>query len=234
MLIILPNVNFLFQLFKKPSNYICKLSTYSLIIHIVWIFYKRWASLASTRGNHRPIQANEALPHDQADDQAVVAAADRLPLSGHERHHLQMRASNFALIQDDSIIFKAQLLPRELEEIWIEIFNYINGLVNLLKPTKMILMALDGVAPRCKMNNQRSRRYRSAQDYKEFMAKFYGYTETADSQENFKNNSISPGTQFMEQLNEMLHFFIQKKISEDDYWKELSIVFTGSDTPGEG
>lgn len=116
-------------------------------------------------------------------------------------------------IQDDSIIFKAQLLPRELEEIWIEIFNYINGLVNLLKPTKMILMALDGVAPRCKMNNQRSRRYRSAQDYKEFMAKFYGYTDTADSQENFKNNSISPGTQFMQQLNAMLHFFVQKKIS---------------------
>jgi len=95
----------------------------------------------------------------------------------------------------------------------VEIFNYINGLVDLLKPTKMILMALDGVAPRCKMNNQRSRRYRSAQDYKEFMAKFYGYTETADSQENFKNNSISPGTQFMEQLNAMLHFFVQKKIS---------------------
>lgn len=38
----------------------------------------------------------------------------------------------------------------------------------------------------------------------------------------------------MNQLNEMLHFYIQKKIQEDDYWKSLSIVFTGSDTPGEG
>ena len=98
----------------------------------------------------------------------------------------------------------------------------------------MVVLALDGVAPRCKMNNQRARRYRSAQDFKEYIEKLYGYTGSVDSQENFKNNSISPGTAFMEQLNRMLHFFIQKKIDEDDYWKSLSVVFTGSDTPGEG
>ena len=118
--------------------------------------------------------------------------------------------------------------------MWVEIFNYINMLVDKLKPTKMIIMALDGVAPRCKMNNQRSRRFRSAQDYKEYIEKLYGYTDIADSQQNFKNNSISPGTSFMQQLNEMLHFFIKKKIEEDQYWKSLSVVFTGSDTPGEG
>ena len=82
----------------------------------------------------------------------------------------------------------------------------------MIKPTKMIILALDGVAPRCKMNNQRSRRFRSAQDYKEYIEKLYGYTDTVDSQENFKNNSISPGTSFMHTLNEMLHFFIEKKM----------------------
>ena len=45
----------------------------------------------------------------------------------------------------------------------------------MLKPTKMIVMALDGVAPRCKMNNQRARRFRSAQEYKDFI-------DIADSQ----------------------------------------------------
>lgn len=30
----------------------------------------------------------------------------------------------------------------------------------------------------------------------------------------------------------MIHFFIQKKIEEDDYWKNVSVVFTGSDCPG--
>ena len=69
-------------------------------------------------------------------------------------------------IQDDSVIFKAQIMPKEFEEIWVEVFNYINNIVNILKPNKMIFLALDGVAPRSKMNNQRSRRFKSARDYK--------------------------------------------------------------------
>jgi 5'-3' exoribonuclease 1 len=32
----------------------------------------------------------------------------------------------------------------------------------------------------------------------------------------------------------MIHFFLLKKIEEDQHWKNLSIIFTGSDTPGEG
>lgn len=138
------------------------------------------------------------------------------------------------LSQDDSIIFKSQILPKELEEIWLEVFNYINMIVNVLKPKKMIVMALDGVAPRSKMNNQRARRFKSARDHKKFMEQFYGFHGESDSQENFKNNSISPGTKFMEQLNKNLDFFIKKKIEEDDYWRSLSIIFTGSDSPGEG
>ena len=80
--------------------------------------------------------------------------------------YLDMNGIIYKCVRDDSIIFKSQILPKELEEIWIEIFNYINLIVNLLKPTKMIFMALDGVAPRSKMNNQRARRFKSARDYK--------------------------------------------------------------------
>lgn len=64
----------------------------------------------------------------------------------------------------------------------------------------MIVMGLDGVAPRAKMNNQRSRRFKSSRDHKTFMENFYGFTDTTESTENFKNNSISPGTAFMEEL----------------------------------
>lgn len=74
------------------------------------------------------------------------------------------------------------------------------------------MMGLDGVAPRSKMNNQRARRFKSAKDYNKQMQQFRGFSENEDSQENFKNNSISPGTKFMYELNSKLHFFIQKKI----------------------
>lgn len=127
---------------------------------------KVWECLAFTLGTVVLMQADEAIPDDQAHDQQGIPAPDRLPLPGYERHHLQVRPRTPPTTQDDSIIFKAQLMPKELEEIWIEVFNYINAIVDLLKPTKTIVLALDGVAPRCKMNNQRSRRFRSAQDYK--------------------------------------------------------------------
>ena len=73
-------------------------------------------------------------------------------------------------------------------------------------------MGLDGVAPRSKMNNQRARRFKSAKDHKKFMEKYYGFSGDTESQENFKNNSISPGTKFMTELNKKLDFFIKKKI----------------------
>lgn len=49
-------------------------------------------------------------------------------------------------------------------------------LVNILKPNKMIVLGLDGVAPRAKMNNQRSRRFKSSRDHKKFMEQLYGFT----------------------------------------------------------
>lgn len=50
----------------------------------------------------------------------------------------------------------------------------------------------------------------------------------------FKNNSISPGTEFMIQLNKHIQFMIKRKFSEDENWKDLDVYFSGGDVPGEG
>jgi len=38
------------------------------------------------------------------------------------------------------------------EFVWAEIMKYIDDLIHIIKPRKLLLMAIDGVAPRAKMN----------------------------------------------------------------------------------
>lgn len=125
------------------------------------------------------------------------------------------------------------------QQMYTSIFKYIDRLVHIAQPQQLLYMALDGVAPRAKMNQQRQRRFRSAMDriQAQQQAVIDGITAHSSSNTNahtFDSNCITPGTEFMSTLSENLIYFIRRKIRDDDVWKRMRVIFSGSEVPGEG
>ncbi|KAJ7117313.1 exoribonuclease 2 [Mycena crocata] len=134
--------------------------------------------------------------------------------------------------------------PETEEEMMIEIFKYTERVVNMIRPRKLLFMAIDGVAPRAKMNQQRSRRFRAAQEAKDkeaaraeslllWEAMGKEVTET-DRKEGWDTNAITPGTPFMELLAASLRYWVVQKINNDPGWKNIQVLISDAGVPGEG
>ncbi|XP_057669654.1 5'-3' exoribonuclease 1 [Diorhabda carinulata] len=120
------------------------------------------------------------------------------------------------------------------EKIFQDIFHYIEVLFRMIKPQKLFFMAVDGVAPRAKMNQQRGRRFRSAADAAKAEAEVLKKGETLPTEARFDSNCITPGTVFMAKLHEQLKYFVVDKISNDPLWQKCKVILSGHETPGEG
>lgn len=79
------------------------------------------------------------------------------------------------------------------EEMFIRIFNYIEHLFGKIKPKQLFFMAIDGVAPRAKMNQQRARRFRTALDAEKAREKAIKEGVEMPKEEPFDSNCITPG-----------------------------------------
>ena len=82
---------------------------------------------------------------------------------------------------------------------------------------------MDGVAPRAKMNQQRSRRFRSAKESEEAEKKARQKGEELPKEKKFDSNVITPGTGFMCRLDAQLRYFINDKVSRDDAWRGIQV-----------
>ena len=120
------------------------------------------------------------------------------------------------------------------DKMFIAIFNYIEHLFGKIKPQKLFFMAIDGVAPRAKMNQQRARRFRTALDAENAREKALKEGLELPKEEPFDSNCITPGTEFMAKLTQQLKYFIAKKVSEDVDWQGVEVVLSGHEVPGEG
>ena len=122
------------------------------------------------------------------------------------------------------------------EQIFDNVFRYIEFLIQTIKPQKTFFMAVDGCAPRAKMNQQRARRFSTAKkaEEDEQRARQRGIV-IPDKKDKFDSNTITPGTDFMDRLDNALRYYVQRRISEnDEVWTKPEIIYSGHQTPGEG
>ncbi|KAI9501949.1 XRN 5'-3' exonuclease N-terminus-domain-containing protein [Coemansia spiralis] len=133
--------------------------------------------------------------------------------------------------------------PETEEDMMIEVFKCLDRVFNMIRPRKLVYMALDGVAPRAKMNQQRSRRFRAAQEAEEKEREQEKLAEeifqaTGEKQpipqKPWDSNSITPGTPFMELLAKSLRYYVVLKLNTDPAWKTVKVILSDSNVPGEG
>lgn len=98
--------------------------------------------------------------------------------------------------------------PETEDDMYLSIFAYLERVFAAARPRKLLYMAIDGVAPRAKMNQQRARRFRSAQEaeekeveeerLREMWAKEGRDVPARKEGKSFDTNTITPGTPFMD------------------------------------
>ncbi|XP_068088533.1 5'-3' exoribonuclease 2 [Hyperolius riggenbachi] len=134
--------------------------------------------------------------------------------------------------------------PKNEDEMMVAIFEYIDRLFNIVRPRRLLYMAIDGVAPRAKMNQQRSRRFRASKEgveltdeknrIREEVLSKGGHLPPEEIKERFDSNCITPGTEFMDNLAKCLRYYVADRLNHDPGWKNLTVILSDASAPGEG
>ena len=129
------------------------------------------------------------------------------------------------------------------EEMIENVFEYSDHIFSMIRPRKVLYLAIDGVAPRAKMNQQRARRFRAAQERLEIeearakLLKFYkkkGKILPPAKKPSWDHNVITPGTPFMDKLAKSISYWIAVKLNSDPGWKNIKVILSDANVPGEG
>lgn len=111
---------------------------------------------------------------------------------------------------------------------------------------------IDGVAPRAKMNQQRSRRFRAARDanikkredkerIEDLIKRGLLSEEEANTQRileeskrHFDSNCITPGTEFMDKVAQSLRWYVHQRMNTEEGWKDIQVIISDASVHGEG
>ena len=119
-----------------------------------------------------------------------------------------------------------------IRQVTVKIEEYIG----LIGPDNLIYIAFDGVAPVAKLEQQRSRRYKSW--YQSEITKSIFATATATITSNkvtsWNTTAITPGTEFMVELNRRIHDYFSDTPANLEKYNVHKIIVSSSDEVGEG
>jgi 5'-3' exoribonuclease 1 len=140
-----------------------------------------------------------------------------------------------------------KLIALNEKEMFQRIFAYTDRLYKLARPSTLMFLAVDGnlldfdllcflklyeiylireistkigVAPRAKMNQQRSRRFRSSKEREVLISDYVAKEGKLPDEESFDSNCITPGTEFMYRLGIAFRRWIAYKMETDPFWKD--------------
>jgi len=112
---------------------------------------------------------------------------------------------------------KSRITPPTNEDLYSKIKERVNEILAALNPRKSVFLAIDGVAPKSKQNQQRQRRFRAA-------------AERDGTGLTFDSNCITAGTSFMKDLSNSL-INVREWI---DVQKNVDVTMSSESIPGEG
>jgi 5'-3' exonuclease len=101
---------------------------------------------------------------------------------------------------------------------------YLNKLIEYVQPKKGIYLAIDGVAPLAKIKQQRIRRFKSVAD--KVMWDNIKKKHSKQLTNHWNNNAITPGTNFMIKLHDVIINWANKQTFE--------VIYSSCFTPAEG
>ena len=136
-----------------------------------------------------------------------------------------------------------QPLPKDEDEMLTRVEAHLDRLMELMRPRKFVYFALDGVAPRAKMNQQRTRRYVGAQERAESQAVEQemreemvreGRAPPEAAAQKWDHNVITPGTEFMRKLATYLRGYCARRAAKHPRWSKISFALSDATVPGEG
>ena len=113
------------------------------------------------------------------------------------------------------------------EKIILYVIQKIENYIMTIRPTSILFIAFDGVAPFSKMEQQRLRRYKT------WHMSTFNMNGEPPKNGGWSTSSITPGTLFMNQLSKQVKYYFEGEMNEKKYGI-CKIIVTGSDEVGEG